>query len=170
MPGQTDLAMHIRNLTSKITIDDPEELRLASFWLCDQLSHSAPQDVINKIHSVASGDTVSSAPGIHCLTGHAGKGQQFDWVFIPGLEEGCIPDYRAKTKDEISEEAKVLSVMLSRARIGAVVSYSLVNSNGYATRPSRFLSYLKRADDIRTGSEDIISWFKSADWDALASM
>ena len=127
LPKQTDLAMHIQNLTSKITTDDPEELRLASFWLCDQLSHSAPQDVINKIHSVTSSDTVSSAPGIHCLTGHAGKGQQFDWVFIPGLEEGCIPDYRAKTKDEISEEAKVLSVMLSRARIGAVVSYSLVN-------------------------------------------
>ena len=170
LPKQTDLAMHIRNLTSKVTTDDSEELRLASFWLCDQLSHSAPQDVINKVHSVGSGDPLSSAPGIHCLTGHAGKGQQFDWVFIPGLEEGCIPDFRAETADAISEEARVLSVMLSRARIGAVVSYSLENSNRYATRRSRFLSYLERVDGIRMGRNDIISWFQNADWNALAFM
>lgn len=165
-----DLSTHIRRLTSKITTDDPEELSFASFWLCDQLSHSAPQEVINKIHSVTLGDTVSSAPGIHCLTGHAGKGQQFDWVFIPGLEEGCIPNFRAKTADAISEEAKVLSVMLSRARIGAVVSYSLIDSNSYPTRSSQFLSYLNSVEGILTGSEDIISWFKNADWNALASM
>lgn len=167
---QPDLVAYILKLTLQISSADPEELSFASFWLCDQLSHSKPHEVIRKIQSDTSGDTVSSAPGIHCLTGHAGKGQQFDWVFIPGLEEGCIPDFRAKTTDAVSEEAKVLSVMLSRARIGAVVSYSLVNSNGYSTRSSQFLSYLKSVEGIRTGGADIISWFKNADWNALASM
>lgn len=55
-------------------------------------------------------------PGIHVLTGHSGKGQQFDRVFVVGLEKGHIPDFRAKTPSAIEEELRVLHVMASRAR------------------------------------------------------
>lgn len=60
-----------------------------------------------------------AAPGVHVLNAHLGKGQQFDWVFVIGLEEGHVPDWR---NPEDPEEARVLMVMLSRAKRGLVVS------------------------------------------------
>lgn len=58
-------------------------------------------------------------PGIHLLTAHSGKGQQFDWVVALGLEEGVLPDFREVekgTKAALDEELRVLHVMISRAR------------------------------------------------------
>ncbi|WP_035800284.1 UvrD-helicase domain-containing protein [Kitasatospora mediocidica] len=56
-------------------------------------------------------------PGLHLLTGHAGKGQEFDVVYIVGLEEGHIPDFRSTSDDaRLAEELRVLHVMASRAK------------------------------------------------------
>lgn len=63
-------------------------------------------------------------PGLHLLTGHKGKGQEFDWVFVVGLEQGHIPDFRNTTDEAIAEELRVLHVMVSRARYGVVVTHS----------------------------------------------
>ncbi|MHA4893043.1 3'-5' exonuclease, partial [Enterococcus faecium] len=84
--------------------------------------------------------------GVHLLTGHVGKGQQFDWVVIVGLEEGVIPDFRASSADEMAEEARVLSVMLSRARHGVIVgrAASVPTNNGRPMNrtPSSFLGQI----------------------------
>jgi DNA helicase-2/ATP-dependent DNA helicase PcrA len=59
------------------------------------------------------------APGIHLLTAHSGKGQQFDWVVALGLEEGILPDFREVRKassEALAEELRVLHVMVSRAK------------------------------------------------------
>lgn len=69
-------------------------------------------------------------PGIHVLNAHLGKGQQFDWVFVIGLEEGHVPDYRSL---EDPEEARALMVMLSRAKRGLVVSRSKTVKTRYGT-------------------------------------
>lgn len=71
-------------------------------------------------------------PGIHLLNAHTGKGQQFDWVFVPGLEDGHIPDFRSTSLDQLAEERRVLLVMLSRARKGVVATRSTtyLNNNG----------------------------------------
>lgn len=61
-------------------------------------------------------------PGVHLLNAHTGKGQQFDWVFVPGFEGFHIPDGRAESEAELREELRVLLVMLSRARHGVVLS------------------------------------------------
>lgn len=69
--------------------------------------------------------------GIHVLTGHQGKGQQFDWVFIVGLEEGVVPHYKADTSDKIAEEKRLLRVMVSRARYGLVTTFVMGWPNRY---------------------------------------
>ena len=61
-------------------------------------------------------------PGVHLLNAHTGKGQQFDWVFVIGLEEGHLPGKRNSQGDALAEEQRVLLVMLSRARHGLVVT------------------------------------------------
>ncbi|MEU7644801.1 ATP-dependent helicase [Streptomyces huasconensis] len=80
--------------------------------------------------------------GVHLLNAHTGKGQQFDWVFVPGLEEFHIPDNHAETADQLDEELRVLLVMLSRARHGVVITraHSLISKAGnpYSTAPSRW--------------------------------
>ena len=53
------------------------------------------------------------APGLHLLTGHEGKGQEFDCVIVVSLESGHIPDFRSTTDDALAEELRVLHVMVS---------------------------------------------------------
>jgi DNA helicase-2/ATP-dependent DNA helicase PcrA len=76
-------------------------------------------------------------PGVHLLNAHTGKGQQFDWVFLPGLEKGHVPDFRAQSADERLEERRVLRVMLSRAKEGVVVSRAarLISKRGNPYSP-----------------------------------
>lgn len=89
------------------------------------------------------------SPGVHILNAHTGKGQQFDWVFIPGVENGNMPDFHAKgNASALLEEKRVLLVMLSRARHGVVLSHSrtLVSKKGapYPTEPCPWLPSLRR--------------------------
>ena len=92
------------------------------------------------------GDT-AIGPGVHLLNAHTGKGQQFDWVFIPGFENGNIPSFLAKGKVQIEEEFRVLLVMLSRARHGIILSRakSLISKKGntYSTKPSPWTNEVK---------------------------
>ncbi|HUH72457.1 MAG TPA: hypothetical protein VLZ05_28600 [Mycobacterium sp.] len=42
-------------------------------------------------------------------------------MVIIGAEDGCIPFFKAQTASELSEEVRILSVMISRARHGVVI-------------------------------------------------
>ena len=91
---------------------------------------------------VSSAPGAPVAPGLHVLTGHKGKGQEFDWVFVVGLEDGQVPDFRSHTDASRAEELRVLHVMVSRARYGLVVTF--VRTDGWrSTAPSPWLSTLR---------------------------
>lgn len=79
------------------------------------------------------------APGVHLLNAHVGKGQQFDWVFIPGFEKGHLPSFLAKGAAELQEEHRVLLVMISRARHGVVFSraQTLISKAGNEYGPDK---------------------------------
>lgn len=80
-------------------------------------------------------------PGVHLLNAHTGKGQQFDWVFVIGLEEGHLPGKRNAQGDALAEEQRVLLVMLSRARHGLVVTRTHMQDGRYGqylATPSRW--------------------------------
>ena len=115
-----------------------------------------------------------TSPGAHLLNAHVGKGQQFDWVVIAGLEQDTLPDFRAKTPEDVAEELRVLSVMLSRARHGVVLTRSstLVSErtgNEYG-RPdeSEFLRHLRDAGVVMSVAE-ARAWIVAADWPAIAA-
>lgn len=100
--------------------------------------------------------------GVHLLNAHLGKGQQFDWVFIPGFEEGNIPSFLATGARELEEEYRVLIVMLSRARHGVIVTRArrrLSNAgNSYSLSPSRWSSSIRGdfTGDLRSLREHIM--------------
>ena len=65
------------------------------------------------------------------LNAHVGKGQQFDWVVVMGLEEGHVPSAYSTTSAQIQEELRVLLVMLSRARKGIFLTHARATRNKY---------------------------------------
>lgn len=81
-------------------------------------SSGVPLGTVVSSLAVRSDEVVS--PGLHFLNAHVGKGQQFDWVVVLGMEDDFIPGYRAETEEELQEELRVLHVMCSRARLGLV--------------------------------------------------
>lgn len=86
-------------------------------------------EVLSRIRDVRG--TSVDEPGVHVLNAHTGKGQQFDWVFVVGLEEGHVPSTYAKTNEELLEEQRVLMVMVSRARRSVFLSHARATANRY---------------------------------------
>lgn len=165
---------YLWSLAKGADLQDPstrEALTAALGWLADLLAEGTSVAEIRKRIKIGDGDTLLNAPGLHLLTGHVGKGQQFDWVFVIGMEDGTIPDFRAKSDATQREEARVLSVMLSRARHGVFMSRAetVATAAGDLRRkdPSPFL---RAFDDVETHLDgaDISSWLNAADWTALS--
>jgi DNA helicase-2/ATP-dependent DNA helicase PcrA len=90
------------------------------------------------------------APGLHLLTGHVGKGQEFDWVIVVGLEDGHVPDFRASGRGAIEEELRVLHVMVSRARYGLVLTRSASTNTRIGPRPTDDSRWLARLETVAT--------------------
>lgn len=153
-------------------VQDPDirgRLLDALDWAADLLDQGTSPAAVAARLRVGDGDTLLTKPGLHLLTGHVGKGQQFDWVVVIGLEEGCLPDFRAATA---AEEARILSVMISRARHGLVLSNARsvpdLSSKVRQREPSRLLRHF--ADVVQcTDRNGLHAWLQSADWTAIGA-
>ena len=86
---------------------------------------------------------------VSIMTLHSAKGLEFDYVFLPGWEEGIFPNQR--NIDEygnkgLEEERRLAYVGITRARKKLNISYvnfrKQYNYSIYRSIPSRFLSEL----------------------------
>lgn len=85
------------------------------------------------------GRSPTQGGGVKVATLHATKGLQWPRVYMIGLEEGNLPDYRAEDDDAIAEERRCCFVGACRAEDHLTFSWS----RRYRTtrkRPSRFIS------------------------------
>lgn len=170
---------YIQQKAATYHVGQTEELEEGCGWLFDQLFQRGFDslkacEIKEKITVRRGNETIATHDGIHCLTGHAGKGQQFDWVFVLGMEDGTIPDFRAKSPEFKCEETRVLSVMISRARIGVFGTYTKEKvdrwGNYHKNTPSEFIENLKKVPGFLRGKDDIDTWCSKADWPAIALM
>lgn len=156
---------------------DPDErtaLSSAVDWCLDLLQKDLNPDAIQRRIQIGDDDSLITRAGVHLLTGHAGKGQQFDWMVVVGLEEDYLPSYQAIQAGDNSaimgEEARTLAVMLSRARHGVLVTSSDIVPDGYDSKrrkqQSRFLANLFPV--VKRDRQQIHDWFTDADWKAIA--
>lgn len=169
-----DKMAFLRDAAGFESVTDPtgrESLLGALHWCHDLFRDGVGAADIRSRIRVGDATTLITAPGVHLLTGHVGKGQQFDWVVIIGLENGVMPDFRATSPEAMTEEARVFSVMLSRARHGVIVSRaaSVPTNDGrpMSRKPSPFLSSIASASPLNDSG--LVEWFKSADWAAIAA-
>ena len=80
-------------------------------------TYKTKNEFIREVSMLSEIDTLDKrADRISLLTLHSSKGLEFKCVFIAGLEQGILPFYRAKTKDEIEEEKRLLYVGMTRAK------------------------------------------------------
>lgn len=83
-------------------------------------------EFLQKAMFVMDSDKHYTAPAVSLLSGHSCKGLEFDLVYIIGLEDGILPDYRAisdsKRFDSMEEERRLFYVMLTRAKKYLVLS------------------------------------------------
>lgn len=145
-------------------IQDPKDrsnLLEAINWCTDLLRQGKGPEEISKRITIGDDSTLLTKPGVHLITGHIGKGQQFDWMIVAGLEEETLPDWRSVDEEQVAEEARILSVMLSRARYGVLITYckELSTRRGVTKKGSRFLEQLETAN-LRTG-KDAVEWFSN---------
>lgn len=155
------------------SVTDPDlkrSLTEALAWACDLLREGASPGELRTRIKVGDDSTLLTSPGVHLLSGHTGKGHQFDWVVILGAEEGCIPDFRADTGPKQAEEARVLSVMISRARHGVMLLHAASVEDTYGRlrdrEPSNFLNAFTDIINCRD-HQDIQRWLNATDWDRL---
>lgn len=114
---------------------DARELVDSAFDTLERGETTMARVAINSIRTSDPRQTVG--PGVHLLNAHTGKGQQFDWVFVVGLEEDHLPLRRNKQGAALAEEQRVLLVMLSRARHGLIVTRTRTSDGWYGPRPVR---------------------------------
>lgn len=88
------------------------------------------------------GQAPTKGGGVKLATMHRTKGLQWPVVVIIGLEEGCLPDFRQNTAQEISEERRLCFVGVSRAEDELILTHAR-QVNGWAKPPSRFLAELQ---------------------------
>jgi DNA helicase-2/ATP-dependent DNA helicase PcrA len=139
-------------------------------WCYDSLCEGAsPAEIRSRIR-IGDSSTLLTVAGAHLLTGHAGKGQQFDWVFVLGMEDGSIPNFNATSEEELAEEARVLAVMISRARHGVILSSAIsvptLKGQLRSQDPSRFFSKLNSS--ALKNDAGIDEWVDHVDWLAVA--
>ncbi|WP_371679643.1 UvrD-helicase domain-containing protein [Streptomyces sp. NBC_01276] len=142
LPRQADLVTLRETMLDGIDPNDVDTMEQATNALAEF------EDLANQAGSLAAAaaqlrivdEGSAIEPGVHLLNAHTGKGQQFDWVFVPGFEGWHIPDGQADTAEQLAEELRVVLVMVSRARHGIVITraQSLISNAGrpYSTRES----------------------------------
>mgnify|MGYP001191152612 CR=1 FL=1 len=96
-------------------------------------------------------DDNKSQDKISLMTLHSAKGLEFDYVFLPGWEEGIFPNQRNIDENGskgLEEERRLGYVGITRARKALFISYANLrkqyNYSFYRSLPSRFLSELPK--------------------------
>lgn len=176
LANATDQLTYLRDLAGIEHIDEYDTRRNlvdALTWVLERIGEGHDPGAIVQRIRVGDQSTLLNAPGVHLLSGHVGKGQQFDWVFIVGAEDDNMPFFRAhNSAAELEEEARIVSVMVSRARHGVVITRGEVvpkaDGNIKARQITRFASQLTSAPVSDRAA--IAAWLKAAPWEQLRDM
>jgi DNA helicase-2/ATP-dependent DNA helicase PcrA len=84
------------------------------------------------------GRSPTAGGGVKIATLHGTKGLQWPTVFLVGMEQGKLPDYRAVEKGDVGDDRRACFVGACRAEGRLVFSYAR-SFRGFPQHPSQFL-------------------------------
>lgn len=158
-------------------IENIKELKSVTMEFEKQSEGNNLEDFLSNISLVSDLDNLEEEQDyVVLMTMHSAKGLEFPVVFIPGMEEGVFPGYRAITEgpEQLEEERRLCYVGITRAREKLYLSnarFRTLFGNSSYNKPSRFLSEIpeelidypfKPSRDSFVQSE--ASWNKSPSW------
>ncbi|EGD47459.1 ATP-dependent DNA helicase PcrA [Ruminiclostridium papyrosolvens DSM 2782] len=127
-------------------IENIKELKSVALEFEKQSEDNSLEEFLAHISLVSDIDSLQEDQDyVVLMTMHSAKGLEFPVVFIPGLEEGVFPGYRAITEgpEQLEEERRLCYVGITRAREKLYMSnarFRTLFGNSSYNRPSRFLA------------------------------
>lgn len=86
----------------------------------------------------ATGGSPAQSGGVKVASLHKTKGLQWPRVYLLGLENGRLPDFRSVDKDDFREERRICFVGVTRAERRLVLTHVMLDK-GHVQQPSQFL-------------------------------
>ena len=103
-------------------------------------------ELLAEINRRASEQHVPTLGGVTLATLHKAKGLEWDYVFLPSLNEGSLPSSYASAPGQIDEERRLFYVGITRARQELYLSWTKAKPGKagapWPQQPSRFLDEL----------------------------
>lgn len=140
--GVQAVAKYILNESKYKTTLNVERMENVNQWLSSLEGFSSIKEYIDEI--IWKSEANEDKKVVNLMTIHASKGLEFDYVYLPGWEEGTLPS--GFGSEEVEEERRLAYVALTRARKIAFISHSsirFVNGMSRPANPSRFIRELK---------------------------
>ena len=144
--GYTDMLKNEKTIESEGRLENLKKL------VVDIRSRSTLNEFLDEVSLLT--DVSNEREGtekISIMTLHSAKGLEFDYVFLPGWEEGIFPNQRSLDENGnkgLEEERRLAYVGITRARKKLSISFvnfrKQYNYNVYRSIPSRFLSELPK--------------------------
>ena len=144
--GYTDMLKNEKTIESEGRLENLKKL------VVDIRSRSTLNEFLDEVSLLT--DVSNEREGtekISIMTLHSAKGLEFDYVFLPGWEEGIFPNQRSLDENGnkgLEEERRLAYVGITRARKKLSISFvnfrKQYNYNIYRSIPSRFLSELPK--------------------------
>jgi len=113
---------------------------------------------------------------VNMMTMHGSKGLEFDFVFLPGWEEGLFPHQKSieeKGQNGLEEERRLAYVGITRAKKKAVISFSMnrfYQGDWIDSMASRFVDelpekYIEKNSSFDEDKEDVEDFEFNQDFD-----
>ena len=144
--GYTDMLKNEKTIESEGRLENLKKL------VIDIRSRSTLNEFLDEVSLLT--DVSNESEGtekISIMTLHSAKGLEFDYIFLPGWEEGIFPNQRSLDENGnkgLEEERRLAYVGITRARKKLSISFvnfrKQYNYNIYRSIPSRFLSELPK--------------------------
>ena len=129
---------------SRSRIENIQELRGSVHEFARLTENPTVEGYLENVALVTDLDRAEEENGyVTLMTLHSAKGLEFDYIFIPGLEEGIFPSSRSlEEENRLEEERRLMYVGITRAKKRLYLSRAsermLYNQYGH-NPPSRFL-------------------------------
>lgn len=157
-------------------IENIKELKSVALEFEKQSEDNSLEEFLAHISLVSDIDSLEEDQDyVVLMTMHSAKGLEFPVVFIPGMEEGVFPGYRAITEgpEQLEEERRLCYVGITRAREKLYMSnarFRTLFGNSSYNRPSRFLAeipeelveYPFKSARSSSNPKETLSWGKNS--------